>query len=67
MEKKAEAYKKYNGAAMAEMMIRIMPEMAAEIAKPLSQIDKIAGEFYLSYSFSVQQIHWEDLINDTYS
>ena len=26
---------------MAEMMIRIMPEMAAEIAKPLSQIDKI--------------------------
>ena len=33
----------------------------------LSQIDKIAGEFYLSYSFSVQQIHWEDLINDTYS
>ena len=41
MEKKAEAYKKYNGAAMAEMMIKIMPEMAAQIAKPLSQIDKI--------------------------
>ena len=41
MEKKAEAYKKYNGAAMAEMMIKIMPEMAAEIAKPLGQIDKI--------------------------
>ncbi|MCR4952138.1 MAG: flotillin family protein [Solobacterium sp.] len=41
MEKKAEAYKKYNGAAMAEMMIRIMPQMAAEIAKPLSSIDKI--------------------------
>ena len=41
MEKKAEAYKQYNGAAMAEMMIKIMPEMAAEIAKPLSSIDKI--------------------------
>jgi flotillin len=41
MEKKAEAYKQYNGAAMAEMMIKIMPQMAAEIAKPLSQIDKI--------------------------
>ena len=41
MEKKAEAYKKYNGAAMAEMMIKIMPQMAAEIAKPLGQIDKI--------------------------
>lgn len=41
MEKKAEAYRKYNGAAMAEMMINIMPQMAAEIAKPLGQIDKI--------------------------
>lgn len=41
MDKKAEAYKKYNGAAMAEMMINIMPQMASEIAKPLSQIDKI--------------------------
>ena len=42
MEKKAEAYRMYNGAAMAEMMIRIMPQMAAEIAKPLSQIDHIS-------------------------
>ena len=41
MDKKAEAYKKYNGAAIAEMMIRIMPEMAKEIAQPISQIDKI--------------------------
>ena len=41
MEKRAEAYRKYNGAAMAEMMIKIMPQMAAEIAKPLSSIDKI--------------------------
>ncbi|MBR1624017.1 MAG: flotillin family protein, partial [Pseudobutyrivibrio sp.] len=40
-EKKAEAYRKYNGAAMAEMMIKVMPDIAAEIAKPLSQIDKI--------------------------
>lgn len=41
MDKKAEAYKKYNGAAIAEMMIRIMPQMAKEIAQPISQIDKI--------------------------
>ena len=41
MERKAIAYQKYNGAAMAEMMIKIMPQMAAEIAKPLGQIDKI--------------------------
>ena len=41
MEKKAEAYAKYNKAAMAEMMIKVMPQVAAEIAKPLAQIDKI--------------------------
>ena len=41
MEKRAEAYKKYNNAAIVEMMIKIMPEMAGEIAKPLSQIDSI--------------------------
>ena len=41
MEKKAAAYQKYNSAAMADMLIKIMPQMAAEIAKPLSQIDKI--------------------------
>jgi len=41
MDKKAEAYKKYNGAAVAEMMIRILPDMAKEIAQPISQIDKI--------------------------
>ena len=27
---------------MAEMMIKVMPQIAAEIAKPLSQIDKIS-------------------------
>jgi flotillin len=41
MSKKAEAYKKYNNAAIAEMMIKVMPQMAAEISKPLSQIQGI--------------------------
>ncbi len=41
MEKKAEAYQKYNKIAMAEMMIKVLPEVASEIAKPLTQIDKI--------------------------
>lgn len=41
MEKKAEAYKKYNGAAMANMLIEILPEMAGKIAEPLSRIEKI--------------------------
>ena len=41
MEKKAEAYQKYNKAAMAEMMIQVLPDIAGKIAEPLSQIDKI--------------------------
>ena len=41
MEKKAEAYAKYNKAAVAEMMIRVLPEIAAQVAAPLQQIDKI--------------------------
>ncbi len=41
MEKKALAYQKYNNAAMAEMLIQILPEVAGKIAEPLSQIDKI--------------------------
>lgn len=41
MEMKAEAYAKYNNAAVIEMMVNIMPQMAAEIAKPLSAIDKV--------------------------
>ena len=41
MEKKAEAMKKYGQAAMIEMIVKALPEMAAEIAKPLASIDKV--------------------------
>ena len=41
MEKKALAYQKYNNAAMAEMLINVLPEIAGKIAEPLTQIDKI--------------------------
>ncbi|MBR2223201.1 MAG: flotillin family protein [Christensenellaceae bacterium] len=41
MEKRAIAYQKYNSAAMAEMLIGVLPEIAGKIAEPLSQIDKI--------------------------
>lgn len=41
MEKKAEAYSKYNKAAVTEMIVNILPEMAGRIAEPLSQIGKI--------------------------
>ncbi len=41
MEKKAVAYQKYNNAAMAEMLIKVLPDIAGRIAEPLTQIDKI--------------------------
>ena len=41
MEKKAEAYAKYNKAAVAEMMIKVLPDVAAKVAEPLDRIDKI--------------------------
>ena len=42
MLKKAEAYKQYNGAAMGEMIIKILPNIAEQIAKPLASIDKVS-------------------------
>lgn len=41
MEKRAEAYQKYNAAAMGEMLINILPEIAGKIAEPLATIDKV--------------------------
>lgn len=41
MSKKAMAYQQYTGAAVAEMLIRVLPDVAGKIAEPLSQIDKI--------------------------
>lgn len=41
MEKKAEAMKKYGQAAMMEMIVQALPQMAEAIAKPLESIDKV--------------------------
>ena len=41
MSQKAMAYQQYTGAAVAEMLIRVLPDVAGKIAEPLSQIDKI--------------------------
>ena len=42
MKQKTEAYKQYNDAAVAEMMIRVLPEIAKNVAQPLSAIDKVS-------------------------
>jgi len=41
MKLKAESYKEYNQAAVMEMIIRAMPEIAAKISEPLSKLDRM--------------------------
>lgn len=41
MQKKAEAFASYNDAAIYQMLIEKMPELAKAVAEPLSQVDKI--------------------------
>ncbi|MGD7704646.1 flotillin family protein [Microlunatus sp. Y2014] len=41
MEKKAAAYAKYNEAAVLEMLVGVLPQVAREVAGPMSSIDKL--------------------------
>ena len=41
MRAKAEAWKEYTDAALAEMVIKELPELARAVSEPLSKVDKI--------------------------
>src|SRR5947209_5852190 len=41
MKQKAESFKQYNEAAVIEMIIRILPDVAGKISEPLSKTEKI--------------------------
>src|SRR5438552_6289655 len=41
MKQKAESFKQYNEAAVIEMIVRILPEVAGRISEPLSKMDKM--------------------------
>ncbi|MBP3399785.1 MAG: flotillin family protein, partial [Erysipelotrichaceae bacterium] len=41
IDKKAEAMKKYGEAAVIEMIMAALPEIAKNVAEPLSKVDKI--------------------------
>jgi len=41
MRVKAESFKQYNEAAVIEMIVRILPEVAGKISEPLAKTDKI--------------------------
>ena len=38
MIKKAEAFNQYKEAAMLDMMMKVMPQVAAEVSGPISQV-----------------------------
>ena len=42
MDRKAEALKKYGKAAMAQMIVEILPQIASEVAKPLERIGNVS-------------------------
>eukprot|EP00092_Neocalanus_flemingeri_P064390 GFUD01078140.1.p1 GENE.GFUD01078140.1~~GFUD01078140.1.p1 ORF type:complete len:430 (+),score=173.08 GFUD01078140.1:195-1484(+) len=41
MAKKADAWKEYKEAALVDMMLKVLPKIAAEVAGPLSETNKI--------------------------
>jgi len=41
MQAKAESFKQYNEAAVVEMIMRVMPEIAGKISEPLSKTEKM--------------------------
>lgn len=41
MDRKAEAFKKYNEAAMAEMFINVLPQIAERVAEPMKAISSV--------------------------
>ena len=41
MQAKADSFKIYNEAAVIEMIMRVMPEIAGKISEPLSKMEKM--------------------------
>ena len=41
IDRKAEAMKKYGQAAIIEMLVNVLPEVAKNVAEPISAIDKV--------------------------
>lgn len=41
LDKKAEAYSRYNQAAVLDMLVKVLPQIAHEVAAPMSAIDQL--------------------------
>jgi len=42
MQKKAEAFKQYNDAALVDMVLGVLPQVVAEVASPLTSVQRMA-------------------------
>lgn len=60
IDKKAEAMKKYGEAAIIEMIMQALPEIAKNVAEPLSKVDKIT-----MYGEGNSAKMLQDIINST--
>jgi flotillin len=63
MEKRADAYARYNQAAVLEMLVGVLPQVAKEVAAPMAAIDKLtvvstdgAGELPKTVTQNVVQV-----------
>src|SRR5437899_329287 len=43
MQAKAESFKQYNEAAVIEMIVRVLPEVAGRVSEPLSKMEKMVN------------------------
>jgi flotillin len=41
MARKADSYRRYNQAALAEMFVKVLPDLARAVSEPLSKVEKI--------------------------
>jgi flotillin len=41
LKAKADSYRRYNQAALAEMIVKVLPEIARAVSEPLSKVEKI--------------------------
>lgn len=63
MHKRADAYARYNQAAVLEMLVQVLPQVAKEVAAPMAAIEKLtvvstdgAGELPKSVANNVVQV-----------
>ena len=63
MKLKAESFKQYNEAAVIEMIVRVLPDVAGKISEPLSKMERMV--IINSYSSTPEAPRWRVFIPTT--